>query len=151
MNEKLEKQLVESYQKLFPDTSSTEEHSCMCYGCQCNDGWFKIIDEACKKLSKFSEYIYLSQIKEKFGELRIYYDYRTDVSQREKKTIQDALVEITTEASNQSLKQCEICGEKANFCVRLDGKLFKTLCSKHQSDMNYSVYTNLNELVETSK
>ena len=58
----------------------TEMNTCMYFGCQCGDGWFepikkfvhkvKIINEQAKQYN--SKFV-CSQLKEKFGQIRVYY------------------------------------------------------------------------------
>jgi hypothetical protein len=88
MNAELEQKLISKYPVIFKDTSKTEDQSCMAFGCECNDGWYDIIDALCEALtSMYTTGFYVNgetillkapevvaeQIKEKFGSLRFYY------------------------------------------------------------------------------
>lgn len=86
------------------------------------DGWYQIIFDLCQKLQQESdtphtEQITATQVKEKFGGLRFYVDYATDV--------QYALI---TEAEDLCEKTCEVCG--APGTARTGGWI-KTLCDEH--------------------
>lgn len=63
----------------------------------------------------------LLQVKEKFGELRIYIDSGTDT-----------MYDILDEAERKSLEICEVCGEAGE--LRTDRSWFKTLCEKHNKE-----------------
>ena len=80
MKEELEQKLFDKYPKLFELKESRE--SCMCYGITCGDGWYNILETLCRKLDSYNEKkskqdaeyepVKFDQIKEKFGQLRIY-------------------------------------------------------------------------------
>lgn len=44
MSPDLEKQISEKYQKLFANKNRPPTESLMCFGCECGDGWCKILD-----------------------------------------------------------------------------------------------------------
>lgn len=71
-----ENSLVAKYPALFQGACKHPDESLMFFGCECGDGWFKIIDVACWLIAKHVERTglecYWSQIKEKFGTLRLY-------------------------------------------------------------------------------
>ena len=48
MNEELDKQLCEKYPKIFKMRNASMQETCMCWGFEHGDGWFDIIDAACK-------------------------------------------------------------------------------------------------------
>lgn len=45
MNPKLEAQLVSKYPILYSQRDLSMQETCMCWGFECGDGWFKLIDE----------------------------------------------------------------------------------------------------------
>jgi len=88
MKEELEQKLVAKYPTIFKKYGSSRTESCMSYGCECNDGWYDILDTLCTALTSLYETgffidgesiileapkVVASQIKEKFGTLRFYY------------------------------------------------------------------------------
>lgn len=80
MNEELEKKLCEKYPEMFKGTLRPVTESLMCFGCQCADGWYRIIDDVCRYLHTYASanrlpMIEFTQIKEKYGSLRMYYKY----------------------------------------------------------------------------
>ena len=50
MNEENTKYLFEKYPKIFVNKDKSMEESCMCWGFECGDGWFKILDLMCGKI-----------------------------------------------------------------------------------------------------
>ena len=54
MREELDKQLCEKYPLIFRDRNGDMRTTLMCWGFECGDGWYNIIDILCGKLT--SEY-----------------------------------------------------------------------------------------------
>ena len=88
MSPELEQKLIKKYPVIFRDAGKSEMESCMAFGCECNDGWYDILDSMCEALTyTYTTGIYVNgesvvldapqvvaeQIKEKFGTLRFYY------------------------------------------------------------------------------
>jgi hypothetical protein len=55
MNTKLEKQLIDKYPKLFKNGNRPPTESLMCFGCECDDGWYKILDHLFGYLTNLME------------------------------------------------------------------------------------------------
>lgn len=119
MKEKLEKQLVKDFPLCFGDYRKNPMESCMAWGCECGDGWYQILHDACAKaepiIAKWlednkNEEDYkewaprLSQVKEKYGTLRMYWS-----------TYPDGLDEIEEEAERKSETTCETCGKEGKL------------------------------------
>jgi hypothetical protein len=87
---------------------------------ECGDGWKPIIDNVLNEIIKYNlknkEKIIVTQIKEKFGGLRIYTNFSIDYI--------DALIDV---AEEESYKTCEKCGSKVNITTNTTG-WYKTLC-----------------------
>ena len=133
MRQDLEKYLVKKFPLCFGDINKGPKESLMCFGCECGNGWYKIIKEACQKaepiIAKWIEenkndpnfsmdwapkFI---QIKEKYGTLRLYFT-----------TYPDGFDEIETEAEKKSETTCERCGKEGK--LRGQGWIY-TSCLKH--------------------
>ena len=112
MNKQLTNQLFEKYKKLFPNGSDVDpRENLMCFGFDCGDGWYKIIDDMCdviqRNMKKDSTIIFV-QIKEKFGQLRVYIENVSD-------DICD-LVELAVYKAEQcSGHICETCGSESKL------------------------------------
>lgn len=69
----------------------------------------------------------ITQAKEKYGELRIYFDPgQADT---------DALEEMIDRAEEESRRTCEMCGKLGHLMVK--GIWYKTLCKEHATDLGY--------------
>ena len=126
MNEKLQKDLVKTYPKIFKDVGGDPKVTCMADGIQCNDGWYDLLDTLCHTMQRWCdgentryitetdkyefvvegdpEYVQVvaAQVKEKLGELRFYVDGGDATTQG-----------IIQMAENMSSRICELCGSPA--------------------------------------
>ena len=79
MNQELQESLFKAYPKIFARRHMSKEFTSMCYGIQCPDSWFNIIDTLCARIQSYSDQNGLiceaNQIKTKFGGLRFYVTY----------------------------------------------------------------------------
>ncbi len=77
MTKELQDKLFAKYDKMFGDRSKPMSETCMCWGIECGDGWYHILDRMCEKLAHIQEEydvtVIFDQIKEKFGTLRAYH------------------------------------------------------------------------------
>ena len=116
MKAELEAKLVTDYPELFEGVYKSPSENLMCFGCECGDGWYKLIDGACKELSELDEDIEFMQIKEKFGSLRLYIAMGTDKAWS-----------ITEKYETLSEHTCENCGQDGK--VRVGGWI-RCLCDE---------------------
>ncbi|MHA2220235.1 MAG: hypothetical protein ACXACY_30520 [Candidatus Hodarchaeales archaeon] len=119
----LQKRLLKDYPTLF---KALEENTSgimlpLSFGIECGNGWFDLINKLFKELAK-DETMRLSQVKEKFGGLRVYTYLYTEESGK-----------LIDEAEKKSFRICELCGEKGR---PRNTMWIKTLCKKH-ADLYY--------------
>lgn len=50
MKDELDKQLVAKYPKIFKNRYGNMQETCMCWGFECGDGWYNIIDMLCANI-----------------------------------------------------------------------------------------------------
>ena len=50
MNDALDKYLCEKYPKIFSERHGNMQETCMCWGLECGDGWFFLIDALCASI-----------------------------------------------------------------------------------------------------
>lgn len=115
------KLLMEIFPKAFEDTHKEEPFAL--FGFECDDGWFDLLKEALEKIkayidSKESVTFNVTQIKEKFGTLRFYYDAIVPGD--------NPIDSIIDAAEIRSAKECERCGAPASTKRR--GCWFYTSC-----------------------
>jgi len=119
MREELDKLLCERYPKMMVNRNKPMQETCMCWGFDCGDGWFNILDQLMgniqhhidwnnKNFEKgYAQYkqvtqVTLDQVKEKFGTLRFYYTGGDDII--------DGMVRM---AESMSGVMCEECSAPA--------------------------------------
>jgi len=122
MKKELQDKLFENYPKIFKQKDLSMQETAMCWGIDCGDGWYDIVDALCvsiknhidwenkhktlnpepirlmptKSVNIFCE---ATQVKEKYGGLRFYIDGG------------DKYIEgLLTMAEAMSYKTCEYCG-----------------------------------------
>lgn len=59
MNPELTKKLYQKYPKIFADKNKSMQETCMCWGIECGDGWYHLLDVLCEALT----YTYLTSVK----------------------------------------------------------------------------------------
>jgi hypothetical protein len=101
MREELDKALCEKYPKIFRDRNAPMSETCMCWGFSHGDGWYNIINGLCATIQSHVDWaekrrawevekgqageegyprtphveqVVATQVKEKFGGLRFYYN-----------------------------------------------------------------------------
>ena len=91
--------LLEKYPSFFPPSFNFE----------CGDGWYNILDRFFKMLALQHFEVKMTQIKEKYGDLRIYAGYGNN-------DIENQLISnLIHEAEQASRTTCEICGNKGSI------------------------------------
>jgi hypothetical protein len=105
MSPELEQKLTEKYPSIFADRDRPPTESLMCFGCECGDGWFDLLDALCFRLTQLDsdKELRAMQVKEKFGTLRFYTGPASD-----------AAYELISFAEDMSARTCEACGNKGS-------------------------------------
>lgn len=133
MRKELDEALCKKYPEIFRDRHGDMRTTAMCWGFECGDGWYNIIDAACAQIEnraynnrlngeKFHQVI-ATQVKEKYGTLRFYYTGGDDYV--------DGVVSM---AETISAKTCEVCGAPGTL---REGGWLKTLCDQHAKEDRY--------------
>jgi hypothetical protein len=115
MKEELELQLVKDFPTFFRDYKGDPKATCMAWGIEHGDGWYKIFHELNSKvagyislLTKLRGYgevvdipdFYWTQVKEKFGTARWYYQGGDDI-----------IDDLVSNSEQLTSGTCETCGE----------------------------------------
>lgn len=138
MRKELDNYLVNKYPNLYRDRHKSMRETAMCWGFECGDGWFPLIDRLSAKLEaeileipiskreleklQKNGYYCASQVKEKFGGLRFYMFGDTD-----------SMEKAIGKAEDESIKTCEECGRWGK--TRGHSWLY-TACPMHTRDMD---------------
>ena len=118
MSPELEQKLEEKYAFMRKGKSLAEQHSegyvgdlYSAFGCECDDGWFELLDELCAGIQKVYEEkgipvdVHVAQIKEKYGTLRFY------ASVGGSEEIRKLVWDLISDAEHKSEFICEECGK----------------------------------------
>lgn len=103
MNKENTKYLLETYPKLYEQYYLPMNQTSMCWGFECGDGWFDIINNLSKKIVEIDPDVRAVQVKEKFGGLRFYTNGGND-----------EVYALINNAEDLSYKTCEYCGSTEN-------------------------------------
>jgi len=135
MNQKNTNYLLKKYPKLYAQYNWDKTQTCMCWGFDVRNGWFKLIDGLSKRITKLDPEgkIQASQTKEKFGGLRFYID-ASGLSDEQLKEVRE-LINI---AETKSFHICEECGKKGK--LRDTAGWYKTLCERHYKQISNPEY-----------
>ena len=112
---------LKEYSFISPDP--TLQRNVMSFGFEVGDGWMDLLEELFDKMQKIIDNdsqcnaIEVVQVKEKFGELRVYTNYDTD-----------EIFNLIEEYTRKSKHICEWCGKKGK--LRNDNGWYTTLCNK---------------------
>lgn len=116
MSPENEKRLFDAYPMLYRGAELGPQKNLMCFGFECADGWYELIDELSRQICELSPMTMAFQVKEKYGTLRFYVDTAVGV-----------VLDVIQDFEECSGKICEECGEPGK--IRAGGWV-KTLCDK---------------------
>ena len=108
MRQELDSLLCEKYPKMMVNRNKTMQETCMCWGFECGDGWFNILDQLMGNIQHHIDWknrkeevvaqVTLDQVKEKFGTLRFYYSGGDDAI--------DGMVRMAESMSGVTCEEC---------------------------------------------
>ena len=132
MKQELDELLCTKYPKMMVNRNSPMQETCMCWGFECGDGWYNILNQLMGNIQHHIDWrnkkeevvaqVTLDQVKEKFGGLRFYINAGSD--------------QIHTrirEAEDESYLTCEKCGEPGEH--RTDRGWWTTLCESFSASI----------------
>jgi hypothetical protein len=130
MRTELDELLCTRYPEMMVNRNLAMTETCMCWGFECGDGWFNILDQLMGSIQHYINgknrritlvtQVTLDQVKEKFGTLRFYYTGGDDVVH--------GMVRV---AEGMSAVTCETCGAPG---IRGGDGWIKTSCSLHRDN-----------------
>ena len=108
MKQELDSLLCEKYPKMMVNRNKHMQETCMCWGFECGDGWFNILDKLMGNIQHHIDWknrkeevvaqVTLDQVKEKFGTLRFYYSGGDDAI--------DGMVRMAESMSGVTCEEC---------------------------------------------
>ena len=133
MKQELDEYLCKVFPKIFAERNLPMQETAMCWGLECGDGWFNIINQLCQNIQHHIDWknkekevvaqVVVSQLKEKYGTLRFYYSGGDD-------TI-DGMVSMAESMSGVTCEECGNIGESNN------GGWIKVLCEPHREEREF--------------
>jgi hypothetical protein len=142
MKQELDEQLCARYPNIFVDRHADMRTTAMCWGFECGDGWYNILDQLCGNIQSHIDWsiknnawdvekdsknirsvvpqVVAAQVKEKFGSLRFYYDGGDDYIRG-----------LSVMAESMSMVTCETCGAPGQ--TRGRGWMY-TACDTHAQE-----------------
>lgn len=128
MNNELNNKLFNKYPKIFRQKDLPANQTCMCWGIECGDGWYHIINNLCSAIQHHVDWkqendpnfpqIEAVQVKEKWGSLRFYTNYSDEYV--------DGLIDMAELVSENT---CINCGSNDNVKMTNKGWIVP-LCQK---------------------
>jgi len=121
-----QEKIIKKYEYMFELRHATPVIYPIKFGFECEEGWYRLIDEILYKLNSEDpeKTCRIFQIKEKFGGLKIYLDkYPSNLDST-------SANELMFSYDKQSYKICEVCGDPGTLCIR--SGWYQTLCDKHR-------------------
>lgn len=125
MRQELDALLCEKYPKMMVNRNKGVMETCMCWGFECGDGWFTLLDQLMGNIQHHIDWknrteeivpqVTLDQVKEKFGTLRFYYTGGDDYIRG-----------LVSMAESMSGVICEGCGNPGE---RKGGGWIRTICT----------------------
>ena len=127
MKRELDEYLCKTYPKMMVNRNKDMQETCMCWGFECGDGWFPILNQLMGNIQHHIDWknrteevvaqVTLDQVKEKFGTLRFYYTGGDDY-----------ISGLVSMAESMSGITCETCGKPG---TSTGGGWIKTACLEH--------------------
>jgi len=131
MDIELQKKLFEKYPKIFRQKDLSMQQTCMCWGIECGNGWYWLLDKLCDYIQSMIDnnpstwpQIEATQVKEKYGGLCFYYDGGNSCV--------DGAIML---AENLSYNICEFCGSTVDVSQSNKGWIV-TLCKPCHLERN---------------
>ena len=127
MRKELEQKLVKRLPTWF-NVNGDARHSLTPFRFQCGVGWYKILWRLCVDMEPLvaeleqetGESFEVVQVKEKLGTLRFYVSHHSD-----------AINERIADASKESSRTCEVCGQPGKQ-RKTDGGRVQARCDEHE-------------------
>lgn len=109
MKKELQDKIFDKYPKIFRQKDLPMTQTAMCWGLDCGDGWYKIIDRLCDTIQSYIDnngkpQVEATQVKEKFGTLSFYVENTNEF-----------IYGMIALAENMSRYTCEECGDKGEL------------------------------------
>ncbi len=135
MNSELEFKLQDNFPFMQRKLKMAEGTLYCRWGCECGNGWYKLIYDLCKEIAKAFERegkpvnIIVKRVKEKFGKLCFYYTFGDELllsNDESDIVLRSEVKKIVKTFEERSIHTCEICGNEG--CLHKD-TIIRILCN----------------------
>ncbi len=137
MKKELDEALCAKYPKIFRDRNAPMTETAMCWGFDVGDGWYQILNSLCGNIQNYIDWknrsaeagykewtpvaqVVATQVKEKFGGLRFYYEGGDE-----------HISGMVRMAESWASVTCEECGHPGTM---RNGGWIRTLCDAHEAE-----------------
>jgi hypothetical protein len=160
MKPELEKILVEKYPKLLREHGGDPKLTCMAWGIECGDGWYKILDHLLSYLNSLSEtkliINYTKEYREKYKDDKDYYtryySIRIDAPQIVISQVKEKYGTLTVYYNTDSVNQTELPEDTQKIIDQEDyNKKFRKFYDKIDFAINYAEYQSSITCEQTGK
>lgn len=138
VNNELTEALYAEFPDLYRGHREPPEVSSMCWGFECGDGWFQLIHDLSRELTRYLEEhpsidLEVKQVKEKFGSLRFHVRGGDEFTAK--------LIDDTCQRAKHV---CELTGSEGRLCAndrderRFSGSPVMVLCEQKAKELGYS-------------
>lgn len=143
MNPDKQKLLFERYPDIFRERDLPMTQTCLYWGIETDDGWFKLLDDLCSQLTLLKRYTGLDvvcrQCKSKLGTLRFYHHISAfPLSSTLEENLQwySIVRALIAEAEQQSAQTCEETGEYGTMHISPTG-WYRTLSPAKAAELGF--------------
>lgn len=137
MKQELDEALCAKYPKIFCNRHAPMTETAMCWGFDVGNGWYQILDSLCGNIQSYIDWknrsadanhkdvkpvpqVVATQVKEKFGGLRFYYEGGDE-----------QIYGMVRMAESWASVTCEECGHPGTI---RHGGWIRTLCDHHEAE-----------------
>lgn len=129
-NEEFDAFMCKRFPKFFEQRNLPETETCMCWGFGIGQGWHPLFYELCERLEvlcvAYDLDLQFTQIKEKYGSGRFYYDLKvgpTDSVEKQAIAV-DMVGDLVSEYENKSDNICAISGKYYRHKIAVNGWVY---------------------------
>ncbi len=137
MNNELTEKLYTEFPRLYHGHTKSPEESSMCWGFECGDGWFELIYNLSRDLTRYLEKhptldFEVMQVKNKFGSFRYYVEGGDENTHK-----------LIEDARERAKHVCELTGKEGRMCTPAVEKARSyrsrpmVLCAEKAKEMGY--------------
>lgn len=104
-----ERRIFERFPKMFRQADLSMQETCMCWGLGIPEDWYPVIEKLAEDINNLApDAVEFTDIKSKWDNLRVYYDFVKEVSEGVEKEIDKLIEEARVECHNIDGEKSEL-------------------------------------------